>query len=184
VTTLDKCIAAQARQRKPIAPGTRFGRLIVLWFHDMRPTARYHCVCDCGTEAVVFGVVLRRGDTRSCGCLAREDTAGRRAARTKHGMYRTPTYKSWKSMVQRCCDSHTDKWRHYGGVGVTVCDRWNPKAGGSFENFLADMGGRPEGTTLGRFGDVGDYEPGNCAWQTDAEQKAEARAKRAARRAA
>lgn len=39
-----------------------------------------------------------------------------------------------------------------------------------FSNFLADMGERPEGTSLGRLGDKGNYEPGNCQWQTAAEQ--------------
>lgn len=48
---------------------------------------------------------------------------------------------------------------------VTVCARWN-----DFQLFLADMGERPKGTTLGRFNDLGNYEPGNCAWQTVSEQ--------------
>lgn len=48
----------------------------------------------------------------------------------------------------------------------------------AFENFLADMGSRPEGTTLGRFGDIGNYEPGNCEWQTPKQQGAEQRIKR------
>lgn len=53
---------------------------------------------------------------------------------------------------------------------VDVCVRWH-----KFENFLSDMGERPEGTTLGRFGDVGNYEPGNCKWMTWAEQLANRR---------
>jgi hypothetical protein len=62
----------------------------------------------------------------------------------------------------------------YGGSGVTVCERWL-----TFENFLADMGVRPEGTTLGRNLDMGNYEPGNCFWQTSKEQALAKRNKRA-----
>jgi hypothetical protein len=61
-------------------------------------------------------------------------------------------------------------WMSYGGANppVIICDRWQGEHG--VENFIADMGERPEGTTLGRFGDVGDYEPGNVSWQTWKEQ--------------
>lgn len=83
-----------------------------------------------------------------------------------HGM-KTPTYGSWLAMSARCYNPHNARHRHYGGAGVTVCDRWRQ----SFESFLADMGARPNGTTLGRFGDAGNYEPGNCAWMTRAEQE-------------
>lgn len=77
----------------------------------------------------------------------------------------SPTYKSWVAMRQRCQKPGVKGYHNYGGAGVRVCPRWN-----SFENFLADMGERPAGTTLGRIGDMGNYEPGNCAWQTTKEQ--------------
>lgn len=81
-------------------------------------------------------------------------------------------------MLKRCLNPHHDNFPRYGGAGVVVADRWNPKLGGSFQNFLSDLGERPAGTSLGRFGDVGNYEPNNVKWMTDAEQKIEARAKR------
>lgn len=97
--------------------------------------------------------------------------------RVAHGHARygkvSATYKSWNSMLARCVHSgHEERKPDYSGVNV--CSRWNPQEGGSFENFLADMGERPESTTLGRFADTGNYEPSNCKWMTDAEQKAEA----------
>lgn len=49
----------------------------------------------------------------------------------------------WKGVVQRCTNPNYPDWRNYGGRGVTLCDRWNPKVGGSYENFIADMGYRP-----------------------------------------
>jgi hypothetical protein len=86
------------------------------------------------------------------------------------------TYRTWNQMVQRCTNPSATNYGRYGGAGVKVCDRWL-----SFADFVADMGERPEGTSLGRFGDVGNYEPGNCAWQTSTEQGAEKRKKRAAK---
>ena len=71
----------------------------------------------------------------------------------------SPTYNSWQCMKKRCLNPKATKYHRYGGRGVQVCERWL-----TFENFLADMGERPEGTTLGRHGDKGDYEPGNCSW--------------------
>jgi len=94
-----------------------------------------------------------------------EQVAARAEALTRHGMYRTPTYRSWDGMKQRCLNPKATGYARYGGAGVTVCDRWL-----SFENFLADMGARPEGTTLDRINPTLGYEPGNCRWATRSEQ--------------
>ena len=79
-------------------------------------------------------------------------------------------------MIERCENPKNSRYPDWGGRGIKVCERWRS----SYENFLADMGERPEGTTLGRFGDVGNYEPSNCEWQTKREQNIEKQLKRAA----
>lgn len=77
------------------------------------------------------------------------------------------TYKSWCSMIQRCCNSNHKKFRYWGGRGVTVCERWR-----KYDNFLGDMGARPPEKSLDRWPDKnGNYEPGNCRWATVHEQR-------------
>ena len=84
----------------------------------------------------------------------------------KTGMSKTGTYNSYQMMRQRCNNPNHIAFERYGAAGITVCKEWDE----SFEAFLRDMGPRPEGKTLGRIDGKGNYEPGNCEWQTDKEQ--------------
>jgi len=77
----------------------------------------------------------------------------------------SPTYNSWRAMRARCQHSNASNYERYGGQGIKVCDRWQ-----DFENFLSDMGERPEGKTLDRIDNNKGYEPGNCKWSTPKEQ--------------
>lgn len=81
-------------------------------------------------------------------------------ART-HGMSRTPLYCIWTTMVQRCHNPNAQKWKYYGGRGITVCDRWRD----SFEAFMADVPPRPSAAhSLDREDNSRGYEPGNVRW--------------------
>lgn len=138
--------------------GERFGRLVVLGRAGTSPDKQktWLCQCDCGNTSIVRGGHLRTGSTSSCGCLV-----------TKHGMYRSREYATWRSMVQRCTNPKDTNYPHYGARGISVCNRWRE----SFEAFLADVGARPAGMSLDRFPDMnGNYEPGNVRWATAAEQ--------------
>lgn len=87
-----------------------------------------------------------------------------------HGMYGTPTYKSWQAMLKRCYAPGNASYDNYGGRSIKVCKRWR-----KFENFFADMGERPDGMTLDRLEVNKNYTPKNCRWATRTQQRANRR---------
>ena len=142
--------------------GRKFGRLTVLAFSHRSVHGHYvwRCRCSCGEKKDILGYSLRSGDTESCGCLAREQTAQR--SRT-HGRRGTPEYRSWACMKTRCTNKRIRDWDLYGGRGIRVCRRWL----NSFENFLADVGPKPgPDFSLERLDNDKDYRPGNVVWGT------------------
>jgi hypothetical protein len=91
-----------------------------------------------------------------------------------HGMRHTPEYNTWLMMRARCNKRENKSFANYGGRGIQVCDRWN----NSFEAFFADMGKRPNGTSIDRVDVNGNYEPSNCRWATIHEQSRNMRCNR------
>lgn len=143
----------------------RFGRLRAVARTGEKRWGVYiwRCVCDCGIETTAAVNSLTAGLVQSCGCLASQ-VATDKALR--HGLAGSPTYNSWDSMVQRCTNPNATGFARYGGAGVAVCAEWL-----AFAAFLADMGTRPEGTTLDRRDNSLGYAPDNCRWATGRQQR-------------
>jgi len=133
--------------------GSRFGKLLIVSFNKRTKNIyKWNCICDCGKKVIVDIGDLKRGHTKSCGCLHKK----------LNGLCNSREYHSWRSMVYRCHYKDSISYKNYGAKGIKVCNRWRT----SFLNFLEDMGKRPDGTTLDRIDTSGNYCKDNCRWAT------------------
>lgn len=152
--------------RREDLTGRRFDRLLVL--APAAAQGKWLCRCVCGTKREVWATHLKRGNTRSCGCLNSEVVAARNVAEAEHGMWRSNEFAIWQGMIQRCSEHvEASKRKVYYERGIRVCDRWRA----SFVSFYEDMGPRPSKKhSLDRIENDKGYEPGNVRWATASQQ--------------
>lgn len=138
--------------------GQVFGTRTVLGLNRTEKRGSFwNLKCSCGAVSVVRRDSI--ATTKACkACAVSENN-------TRHGMSNTPTHQSWAGMFQRCNNPKSKGFARYGGRGISICEDWLV-----FENFMRDMGERPDGTSIDRIDNDGNYEPSNCRWATQKTQ--------------
>lgn len=153
------------------------GRLTAIVRWPNRADNHWVCQCECGAITVVRAEHIKKEIVRSCGCLRRELSSERARRGVPHKNMdrhsKLPEYTTWCGMKARCTNKNNHAYRHYGGRGITVCERWL-----DFKNFYADMGPKPVGYSLDRIDNSHGYEPGNCRWTDKVTQQNNTRSTR------
>jgi hypothetical protein len=125
---------------------------LVEYGNQGRRQEKVTATCHCGNEFVAWLFSIKSGHTSSCGC-------------GNHGLTDTPEYRSWVAMKKRCTNKNYQHYNEYGGRGISYDANWD-----GFLEFLADMGNRPDGTSLDRVDVNGNYNKENCRWVSQTEQ--------------
>lgn len=151
---------------RDIKIGDCFGRLTVLSIHRGAPYASLVCRCDCGTvKEFRTANVIKPNHTTSCGC-ARDEKVSK--INFTHGSTRTPLYFIWRNIINRCTNPKIDCYPYYGGRGISLCEEWKDFA--NFQSWSFANGYTKE-RQIDRINNDGNYEPSNCRWVTQIENR-------------
>ncbi len=138
--------------------GLKFGRLYVIKDSGKRTNKGgilWECLCDCGNSCLKVSHSIKSGMVKSCGCLQKE-------VLKTHGFSYTRIHRIWQSMKTRCYFEGHSSYKHYGGRGIVMCEKWN-----AFEGFYSEMGEPPsEKHQIDRIDNNLGYFKDNCRWVT------------------
>jgi len=164
--------------------GERFGRLTVISRigTDKHHKVTWFCKCDCGRTITTEGQSLRNGDTKSCGCFARQQFA---IPHFTHSGTHDRLYRIWAAIKQRCSNPKVKEYPNYGGRGISMNKQWSDSYE-TFRTWALKAGYDPNAPrsvcTIDRIDVDGPYAPWNCRWvdfKVQAHNKRNSKAKKA-----
>lgn len=151
--------------------GQKFGKWTVIKRNGVNSSGsvKWKCICECGNIGFVGSYALRSGESKSCGCYAKEITSKRSKIDNKiHGLTGSKIYHTWTNIKQRCSNPDCDNYSLYGGRGIKVCNEWKHDFM-AFYNWSMSHG-YIGNLSIDRIDVNGNYEPSNCKWSTSKEQ--------------
>lgn len=172
------------RKRVSKLLGFTWGRLTVVEYLGKGKWDKHYwsCSCSCGgTVKLNTSKITGSTPTKSCGCIRREKLLCNRADPTKHGLHKHKLYAIYYSMLGRCYNPNSQRYKYYGSSGISVCADWKVDFL-AFYNWAVDNG-YEEGLSIDRLDSAEDYCPENCEWVTVSENSRRMNASRKQRRA-
>jgi hypothetical protein len=146
--------------------GKKFGRLLAI--KDVGRTRKsgvvWECLCDCGNTARVESYSLSSGNTKSCGCVGKENLIKRS---TRHSMRNTKEYMVWAGMKKRVLNSNDKRHLKYAVLGME--EEWKD----DFMSFYNHIGPCPvdgKRWSIDRIDNLKGYFIGNVRWATNRQQ--------------
>lgn len=153
--------------------GQKFGRLTVIKRAGTSKSGKVLWLCECCCEELNQIITttsnLVTGNTKSCGCLAKESASRTGKANTIHGDTDTRLYRIFRGMKDRCYNKNNKDYARYGGRGIKICTEWlNDYV--SFKKWAINNGYQ-ENLTIERKDFDEDYCPENCEWISMSQQQ-------------
>ena len=139
--------------------GKRNNKLTVVGLCEKKDSDKHYyldCLCDCGNHTKATFYQFKSGNKKSCGCLLKI-SPNRKDGRSKHKLY-----SIWFQMISRCENPNNKKYKNYGNRGISVCEEWHDFW--KFVEWSDSIGGKPDGYSLDRINNDGNYCPENCRW--------------------
>lgn len=152
----------------------RYERLVVIEEKIINGRGYSVCQCDCGNVTTIRNDSLKKGTTKSCGCITKEIARTGDHRRT-HGMHGSRLYRIWLAMKTRCNNPNTKRFKDYGGRGITVCEEWTGKDGFIHFHDWSILNRYSDELSIDRINNDGNYAPDNCRWATCKEQNSNKR---------